>query len=130
MMEQVRLATTKHLQAQCHFAYLLGSAGTKRFTDTSDVDLAAFFKNVPSISESHRITEDLQEALKRDVDLVVLNTIDPIFARQVLETGRLLFADQTGYHLQWKAHQLSLYPDFKTSREVIEKSLLNRKKHV
>jgi len=59
-----------------------------------------------------------------------LNTIDIIYGIQVVDTGRLLLNKNPGLLLDWKAKQLSRYPDFKASRAIIEKNILNRKKYV
>ena len=115
---------------QIEFAYLLGSAGTERFQSESDIDLAIYWKKIPEFSEMVEIKAKLEDHFKRDVDLVSINTTDLIFSRQILETGRLLFCRSPGLHLQWKADQLSRYPDFKYSRKIIEDNILNRKKHV
>jgi predicted nucleotidyltransferase len=129
--EQISQIVAGLFPAQIEFAYLLGSAGTERFNSESDIDLAIFWKNEPSLSELTNYKEKLSEKLEdRNVDLISLNHIDLIFSRQVLETGRLLFSHSPGLHLQWKAEQLSRYPDFKFSRSIIEKNILNRKKYV
>jgi predicted nucleotidyltransferase len=112
------------------FAYLLGSAGTPRFRPESDIDLAVYWKGSIELSEQCKIANELNLHFNREIDLVNLNIADLIFSRQVLETGRLLMCRSAGSHLAWKADQLSRYPDFKQSREVIEKNILNRKKYV
>lgn len=119
----------------CRFSFLMGSAGTERFHNESDIDIAIYF-NYPDVQ--HKIDYDvlfkmqsrLSEYFNRDCDLVALNKIDPIFARQVLETGRELLVNDSAFLNIWKAQQLSIYPDFKSSRKIIENNLLNRKKHV
>jgi predicted nucleotidyltransferase len=113
-----------------NFAYLLGSAGTDRFNPDSDIDLAVHWKIEPEFTQYVQIKSDLSDAFNRELDLVALNRIDLIFGRQVLESGRLLFCSAPGIHLQWKADQLSRYPDFKFSRAPIEKNILVRKKYV
>jgi predicted nucleotidyltransferase len=113
-----------------NFAYLLGSAGTDRFNADSDVDLAVHWKVEPEFSQYVQIKSDLSRAFNREIDLVSLNGIDLIFGRQILESGRLLFCSEPGIHLQWKADQLSRYPDFKFSRAPIEQNILVRKKYV
>ncbi len=113
-----------------HFVFLLGSFGTPRFRPESDVDLAVFFKNDPSHENLMEYLSKLENALGRDCDLLKLNAVDPIYARQVLDTGRELFVkDRSSLNL-WKADQFSRYPDFKRSRKVIEDNLLNRKRYV
>ncbi len=113
------------------FCLLLGSAATPRFTSDSDIDLAVFWeKDFNSTEVSMKIKQDLEHRLSREVDLIGLNDIDVIFGIQVLETGRPLFINDDGIFLKWKSEQLSRYPDFKASRAIIEKNILNRKKYV
>ena len=112
------------------FCYLMGSAETEKFNTDSDVDVAVFWKKDISEDQKNNCHIVFEEKFKRDVDLVSLNKIDVIFARQVLETGRLLFCHSKGFHLNWTMEQMSIYPDFKFSRQIIEKNILNRKKHV
>ncbi len=112
------------------FAYLLGSAGTERFHHESDIDIAIFWKKIPEFSIITKMVSQLSEKFGSDVDLVSLNTADPIFSRQVLETGRLLVCYSEGIHLNWKINQLAQYPDFKISRRIIEENILNRKRYV
>jgi predicted nucleotidyltransferase len=130
MLEPTVEILNRVLEPHCRFAYLLGSVGTPRFTPASDIDVAAFFNSPPTLTELAGWISELENELHRDVDLVALNDIDSIFARQVMETGRILFCLDAGELLNWKAKQLSFYADFKKSREIIEKSLLNRKKYV
>jgi predicted nucleotidyltransferase len=112
------------------FAYLMGSAGTERFGAESDIDIAVYWKKSPSLEELAPIRTQLEAYFNREVDLVSLNGVDLIFSRQVLETGRLFICESAGLHLQWRADQLSRYPDFKFSRKIIESNILNRKKYV
>jgi predicted nucleotidyltransferase len=119
----------------CVFAFLMGSAGTERFHKESDIDIAVYLRNpdnqtVVDYGVIFKMQARLGELFQRDCDLVVLNKIDPIFARQVLESGRELIVNDSAFLNIWKAQQLSLYPDFKESRKIIEDNLLNRKKYV
>lgn len=112
------------------FVFLLGSAQTERFNTNSDIDVAVFWKALVTEDQKNQCWKTLEEKTGHDVDLVSLNDTDIIFARQVLETGRLIFCDSGGFLLEWKARVLSAYPDFKASRKIIEDQILTRKKYV
>ncbi len=112
------------------FAFLMGSAETERFNAQSDIDVAVFWKTSCEESKRQQCRRTLEEKFNRDVDLISLNKIDVIFARQVLESGRMLFTNSTGFLLNWKMEQMSDYPDFKVSRKIIEENILKRKKYV
>ena len=118
------------LHDYAEFVFLLGSAGTERFNKDSDVDVAVFWKEKTSKEQIQKCGKTLDEEFNRDVDLVSLNKIDPIFARQVLETGRIIFSNSDGPLLKWKMEMMSIYPDFKFTRKIIEENILNRKKYV
>ncbi len=121
---------TEILEQDAEFAFLMGSAGTDRFHSQSDIDIAVFWKSTCLEDQINQSTRLLEKKFNRDVDLVSLNKIDVIFARQVLETGRLVFCLSDGILLNWKMQKLSDYPDFKVSRKMIEDNILNRKKYV
>ncbi len=113
------------------FCFLLGSAGTPRFRQDSDIDIAVFWKNGEvDFNTKLDVMNALEENLGHDIDLISLNEIDVIYGIQVVDTGRMLINNNPGLMLDWKARQLSRYPDFKASREIIEKNILNRKKYV
>ncbi len=114
------------------FIYLMGSFGTDRFNDQSDLDFAVYWKSIPDFSEIVKLISKFEDQFQRDVELVSLNKIDIIFAAQVLETGRLIFLNESnkGAHLNWRVQKMSEYPDFKMSRKIIEENILVRKKYV
>lgn len=118
------------LGSSTEFVFLMGSAETARFNTESDIDVAAFWKTSVTKEQINLCWRTLEEKFNRDVDLVSLNNTDVIFARQVLETGRLLVNNSSGLLLGWKVKILSDYPDFKASRKIIEDNILNRKKYV
>lgn len=123
-------ALTALLTQDAEFAFLMGSAGTERFQASSDIDVAVFWKSTCAEERRNHHLRSLEEKLSRDFDLVSLNNIDEIFARQVLETGRLLFCNSNAILLNWKMEKMSKYPDFKTSRKIIEDQILKRKRYV
>ncbi len=122
----------KTLHENALFIYILGSFGTENFNIHSDIDIAVFWKSAPELNFKLNVINSLETELNRDIDLINLNDIDPIFARQVLEKGRLIFINPhfKGDHLNWCSTQLSIYPDFKFSRRIIEDQILKRKKYV
>lgn len=129
--EEIRLAINEILDPHSEFCFLLGSAGTPRFRQDSDIDIAVFWKNGDvDFNLKLEIINKLENKLSRDIDLISLNSIDVIYGIQVVDTGRLLINNNPGLMLDWKVKQLSRYPDFKASRAIIEKNILNRKKYV
>ena len=118
------------LRVDFHFAILMGSYATNRFHAESDIDIAIYFIKEPTMDQLTKIQTDISMITSHDCDLISLNRVDPIFARQVIETGReLIVKDRSVWNI-WKAQQFSIYPDFKKTRQIIEVNLLNRKKYV
>ncbi|HPI40707.1 MAG TPA: nucleotidyltransferase domain-containing protein [Pseudobdellovibrionaceae bacterium] len=127
--ESEREYLIKELFPYCDFFYILGSYGTSRFNEKeSDIDIAAHFKKEVTFEQERKLLFSLSDHFDRDVDLVNLRTSDPIFIRQVLETGHLMFVENPAEHHLWVATKLSQYIDFKIDRSIIEKNLLKRKK--
>ena len=128
----IQSAVKQVLTTHAEFCFLLGSAATPRFHKESDIDLAVFWKAsvFKNIELQTRLYSEIRESFEVDVDLISLNEIDVIYGIQVVETGRLLFSNDAGLLLQWKAEQLSKYPDFKATRKVIEDNILKRKSYV
>ncbi len=128
--EPISQILTETLIQEAEFVFLMGSAETERFHAESDIDVAVFWKTSCDELKKKQCLQTLEEKFNRDVDLISLNKINVIFARQVLETGRILFTNSDGMLLKWKMEQMSDYPDFKASRKIIEDNILKRKKYV
>lgn len=128
--ESMAKAITEILLEDAEFVFLMGSAETIRFNSESDIDIAVFWKKNCTPEKINSYLPILENKFNRDVDLISLNNIDVIFARQVLEKGRLLFNKSDGLLLNWQMEKMSEYPDFKISRKIIEDNILNRKKYV
>lgn len=130
-IDKLESVLNKTLNEHVEFCFLLGSAATARFRKDSDIDIAVFWKQ-PELDydQTRAIIDQLEDSFERSIDLISLNKIDTIYGMQVLDSGRLLINNNPGLLLNWKASQLSRYPDFKASRLIIEENILNRKKYV
>lgn len=130
-LEKIRSAIADTIGKLSEFCFLLGSAATPRFRQDSDIDITVFWTNGEiDFDLKLKVLNELEDKLGHDVDLISLNAIDVIYGIQVVDTGRLLINNNPGLLLDWKTKQLSRYPDFKASRAIIEKNILNRKKYV
>ncbi len=129
--EEIQKIVCETIGKHCEFSFLLGSAATPRFRHDSDIDIGVYWKN-SEIDFNFKLSlqNELENKLGHHIDLISLNKIDVIYGIQVLETGRLILNNQSSLLVKWKADQLSRYPDFKSSRQIIEKNILNRKKYV
>ncbi|HXH76471.1 MAG TPA: nucleotidyltransferase domain-containing protein [Bacteriovoracaceae bacterium] len=130
-LEKLKSTATNTIGKLSEFCFLLGSAATLRFRQDSDIDIAVFWKDGEiDFNLKLKIMNELEDKLEHNIDLISLNNIDVIYGIQVVDTGRLLINNNSGLLLDWKAKQLSRYPDFKSSRAIIEKNILKRKKYV
>lgn len=66
----------------------------------SDVDLAAqFARTDTSLSALADLAADLQPLFPdRPVDLAIVNRADPLFLKQIMEGGRLLYGEPRRFH--------------------------------
>jgi predicted nucleotidyltransferase len=69
-------------------ATVFGSIASRRARETSDVDVAVLFADEPAPATLDRLTEDLEDATGRSVDLVDLTTASPLLAHQIVSKAR------------------------------------------
>lgn len=95
-------------------AFLFGSSTKGRKTLDSDIDIAVYFKPVKSKVEweekreypkENQIWSDLVDILETDnIDLVVLNRVVPVLAKEILENGFNLVIKNE--NLYWKFYEI------------------------
>jgi predicted nucleotidyltransferase len=83
-VENIRAECERIFQGKIDFIFLIGSAGTEKFTPESDIDLAAYFSKVPPREFLQESIRDLENTTSREVDLIMLNSADPIIAKKML----------------------------------------------
>ena len=108
-------------------AYVFGSYGTDRFNSQSDIDIGILF------GESHAgDTPDfpldlrfrLEEAVKREIDLVSLDSVSPILGMQVLRHGRKIYERDRRAAEEFFVRATESYADLKIVRREIEARVL------
>lgn len=104
-------------------AFLMGSYAKGTARKDSDVDVAVLFSSTPSSSDILDLNLRLSAALKKEVDLVVLNTAGPIIKMQALKTGILIYRTKNTYE-DFFTRTLYEYEDLKYYRQEIEKNIL------
>ncbi len=97
------------------FAYLFGSFATGEISNHSDIDIAVYIKeDYDSFEEGLSLHHRLQVALKRDIDLVVLNSIRSYrLLKDIIYKGILLKDSENRpfYEVQ-KQHEIIDFFDF------------------
>ncbi|MCX6089258.1 MAG: nucleotidyltransferase domain-containing protein [Candidatus Atribacteria bacterium] len=91
--------------------------------EESDIDLGIYFRKVPPTTEFLHLWDSLSEHLQREVDMVLLNTTDPIIRMQILKYGVLIKKDPRAYS-DFFIRTLNEYDDLKYYRKEIEKNIL------
>lgn len=103
--------------------FLFGSIVNGIFYEKSDVDLGIYFQHIPNTTQYFEMKENYSEKLKREVDIVVLNTADPVIRMQVLKNGLVVKKDSRTYN-DFFVRTLNEYDDLKYYRQEIEKNIL------
>lgn len=96
------------------FGYLFGSYADGSFTQRSDVDVAVYLGNC-SFDEQLSASFELSRVLKKDVDLVVLNSAKNLYLLEDIITKGLLLKDadkRIDFELK-KHHQFIDFIEFK-----------------
>lgn len=121
-LEQLKRAVTAvlHQDDTILFAYLFGSQVKGTAHAQSDVDVAVYCRSIATGAEGDlqavekQITLSLQleQELRRPVDVVVLNRATVDMRQNVLRRGVLLFTRDPAALLAFKMRQLREYQDF------------------
>lgn len=120
-METVeRLAACLAVHERIRLAYVFGSTARGQAQPGSDVDVAVLFDAVPPPRALDRLTEELEAAAGRRVDLVVLNTAPPLLAHEVVASGQLVLCRDEDQRVTFEA---------RTSSRVMDTAYLRRVQH-
>jgi predicted nucleotidyltransferase len=104
-------------------AFIFGSFIGGRMSEESDIDLAILFKKAPDLNNYMELKEKLSDSLKREVDLIILNTAPPIIKFQILKQGLIFKQDERAYS-DFFIQTIKEYDDLKYFRKEVEKNLL------
>jgi len=112
-VDEVMLESLKKYFAQRHdiaFAFLFGSSARGKVRKEGDVDIAVYFwpekdiewENVKKrYSGENRIARDLENLLKKDVDLIVLNRAGVVLADEIIRMGKPIVMKDRGLFLDF-----------------------------
>lgn len=100
------------------FGYLFGSYDNNTQTKNSDIDIAVYLKD-KSLDNILQLNYELSKLLKKDVDLLVLNTTRNIYLlNDILTNSTLLKDDEKRFDYEIKTQHDIL--DFKHFRKIID----------
>ncbi len=109
------------------FCYLFGSYARKDIIQESDVDLAVYFaqeKVKDFFDKRIELIVKISRLLKKDADVVVLNSASPLLRYVVLKEGSLVFERDSSVRVDFELKSLNEYFDFKPVLEMYNKALL------
>ena len=110
------------------FCYLFGSQVTKNLVPESDVDLAIYLdeSKVKNFSDKRlELIAKISKVLKRETDVIVLNTVYPFLGYVILREGKLIFERNQAKRISFELKKLNEYFDFKPILEMYNERLLN-----
>jgi hypothetical protein len=94
-------------------AYVFGSQATGEAGPRSDVDVAVLLdEDMKDSFDSLQFIVDLEKALNRNVDLVVLNRAGEPIKHQVRRDGRIVFDRDPKRRKHWEIMSTKFYQDF------------------
>lgn len=115
---------TTHLMKELNPAFIIvfGSfaKGTQR--NDSDLDLAFYPEdrtNPPTSYQLFMIAQELAEKIKREVDLVNLQTASTVFGAQIFHTGEVLYMNDQMVFEQQRMTTLSMYIKLNEERKEV-----------
>ncbi len=109
------------------FCYLFGSHAREDAIQSSDVDLAVYFdkeKVEDFFDKRIELITKISRILKKDADVVVLNSTSPLLRYVILKEGSLVFEKNKGIRVDFELKSLNEYFDFKPVLEMYNKALL------
>lgn len=109
----------------CEAVILFGSYVRKDQRTDSDIDIAFKSNREVSKKEIFDITQQLEEVLKKDVDLVDLNAISDSFRYEILMNGETLYCQDNFKFDLYKIDMFREYLELNESR----KSIIERVKN-
>ncbi|MGF7396713.1 nucleotidyltransferase domain-containing protein [Thermoanaerobacterium thermosaccharolyticum] len=83
--------------------YVFGSYAKGNNTKNSDLDIAVLFGNDYDYMDKLNLIGDLISIFKRDdIDLVVLNSANPVLRHQIIKFGKLIFEESEDVKVEQK----------------------------
>lgn len=109
------------------FCYLFGSRAYGKTIPKSDIDLAVYLnkeKCKEFFEKRLELIAKFSKKLKKETDVVILNTAPPFLRYVALKEGKLIFERDEGQRIDFELKALNEYFDFKPVLEMYNKHLL------
>jgi predicted nucleotidyltransferase len=105
---------------------LFGSSARGRARQDSDLDIGVLVKHPLSTTQRARLWNDLSRLFQADVDLTVLNHVEPLLGYQVARDGLLLFETEPRTWENWKSYAIRRFWDTHKYRDALKEYLTRR----
>ncbi len=106
-------------QIDCKAIVLFGSFVRGTQNEESDIDIAILAKKEIDKKEIFYLSQKLEEKLKREIDLINLDTIGDGFRYEILMSGKTLYCEE---ELSFELYKLDMYREYlelNESRKII-----------
>nr|NJM02508.1 nucleotidyltransferase domain-containing protein [Desulfobacula sp.] len=95
--------------------YLFGSFASGKFTRTSDIDLGVLFEyawieSAQSLKEKYM--SELGRILRKDIDIVVMNTAGEMLLNQIYKKGKAILNQNRKFEKIFRIKAFMAYSDF------------------
>ena len=124
MAKVIKGVLEKH--AEVKLAYVFGSWAEGRATDKSDVDVAIYVGDRLSWRDYVALKNELEDAVGRPVDLVVLDDAPPALAYQAIARGTLIMAIDMGLMADVEARVVKEWLDLRPKLEAYYEAVIRR----
>jgi predicted nucleotidyltransferase len=111
------------------FALLFGSLAKNNLRYGSDIDIAIYFKKLPTLYEIGNLNLRLEDVINFKLDLVELNNLDktnPVLAYSVISEGIFILNKDEKIFNEFKKSVLMTYLDFKPTNDLINTAFNKR----
>jgi predicted nucleotidyltransferase len=120
------LTATLNGRTDIRLAYVFGSVAAGRAHHTSDVDVALVFTAPPDPGTLDLLTEELEAAAGRPIDLVNLASAPPLLAHEIVRSGRCIVCRDPAERGVFEAKTTLRYLDTAHLRRVQDQYLHER----
>lgn len=99
--------------------YIFGSYAKGNNNEKSDIDIAVLLNNDYNPMDKLELIGELTSVLRReDIDLVILNSSNPVLRHQVIKYGKLIYMESEDVKVDFEVKVLKEYMDMEPFRKV------------
>ena len=113
-------------KVECEAIVLFGSYARKMQREDSDIDIAIKTKKEISKKEIFYLSQEIEEEIKTDVDLVDLDSIEDGFRYEILISGKTIYCEDEYRFELYKLDMYREYLELNESRQMIINQIKNK----